>query len=53
MLYLFIMIDTYEDKIYINFRGLNVPDGGVECESFIIVSIDSLLFYENNVFKAD
>ena len=25
-------IRTYGDKVYTNFRGLNVPEDGVECE---------------------
>ena len=33
-----------------NFRGLNVPEDGVECESFTIISIDSLLVYENKYY---
>ena len=31
---------TYSDKDYTNFRGLNVPEDGVECEFFTIISID-------------
>ena len=41
---------TYVDKVYTNFRGLNVPEGGVECESFSIIFIDSLLVYENKYY---
>ena len=37
----------YGDNVYTNFRGLNVPENGVECESFTIISIDSSLIYEN------
>ena len=55
MLYQFRMVDkirttkirTYDDKIYNNFCGLNVPQDSVECESFTVTSIDSLLVYEN------
>ena len=36
-------IRTYGDKVYTNFFGLNVPEDGVKCESFTIISID----YEN------
>ena len=39
-------IRTYGDKFYTNFRGLNVPENGVECKSFPDISIDSLLIYE-------
>ena len=38
MLYLFIMIDIY------------LPEDAVACESFTIVSIDSLLAYENKYY---
>ena len=42
---------TYSDQIYTNFCGLNVPEDVVECESFtIIISIDSLLVYENKYY---
>ena len=43
-------IITHGYKIYINFRGLNVPKDGVECKSFIIISIYSLLVYENKFY---
>ena len=36
---------TYGDKAYTNFRGLNVPEDDRECESFTVISIDSLLVY--------
>ena len=29
-------IRTYSNKVYANFCGLNVPENGVECESFAI-----------------
>ena len=34
---------TYNDKFYINFRNLNVPEDDIECESYTVISIDSLL----------
>ena len=40
-------IRTYSDKVYTNFCGLNVPENDIKCESFIVISIDSLLVYEN------
>ena len=40
-------IRKYGDKIYTDFRGLNVPEDGVEREPFTIISIDSLLVYDN------
>ena len=57
MLYQFLVIDitktkirTFGDKVYINFRGLNVPEDDIECKSFIVISIDSLLVYENKYY---
>ena len=53
-IYIYIYIHTYTkteirngNQIYTNFRGLNVPEDGIEFESFTIISIDSLLVYEN------
>ena len=43
-------IRTYIDKVYTNFRSLNVLENGVECESCSIISIDSLLVYENKYY---
>ena len=43
-------IRTYGDKVYTNFRGLNVPEDDIECESFTVISIDSLLVYENKYY---
>ena len=40
-------IRTCEDQVYINFRGLNLPEDDIECESFTIISINSLPVYEN------
>ena len=45
--YIKIKIKTYGDKVYTNFRGLNVPEGWIECKSFTVISIDSLLVYHN------
>ena len=39
-------IGTYGDKVCTNFRGLHVP----ECESFTVISIDSLLVYVNKYY---
>ena len=41
---------TYSDKVYTNFCGLNVPEDDMECESFTVISIDSLLVYENKYY---
>ena len=43
-------IGTNGDKVCTNFRGLNVPEDDVECESFTVISIDSLLVYENKYY---
>ena len=57
MLYQFLVIDiiktkirTFGDKVYINFRGLNVPEDDIKCKPFIVISIDSLLVYENKYY---
>ena len=55
MLYQFMMINiykitTYCDKIYTNFCSLNIPEDGVECESFPFISIDSLLVYDSKYY---
>ena len=42
-------IRTYGDKVYTNFRDLNVPDD-IECDSFAVTSIDSLRVYENKYY---
>ena len=38
---------TYGDKVYTNSRGSKVPENGVECESFTLVSIDSFFMITN------
>ena len=38
-------IQTYGVKVYTNFCGLKVPEDNIECESFTVISIDSLLIY--------
>ena len=40
-------IRTYDDKVYTNFSGLNLPQDEIECESCTVISIDSLLVYES------
>ena len=42
-------IRTYGDKVYSYFRNLNVPEDDIECESFTVISIDSLLVYNKNI----
>ena len=41
--YIKIKIRTYGDKVYTNFRGSNVPGDDIKCESFAVISIDSLI----------
>ena len=43
-------IRTYSDKVYTNFRGLNVSEDDEECESFTVIFIDPLLIYENKYY---
>ena len=41
---------TYVDKVDTNFCSVNVPEDGVNCESFATISINSLLAYENKYY---
>ena len=43
-------VRAYNGKVYTNFRRLNVPKGDIECESFTVISIDSLHVYENKCY---
>ena len=43
-------IRTIGDKVHSNFRGSNVPEGDIECESFTVISIDSLLVYDKKYY---
>ena len=43
-------ITTYSDEAYTNCRGLTVPENDIQCESFTVISIDSLLIYENKCY---
>ena len=43
-------IRTFGDKVYTNFRGLNVPEDDIQCGSFTIFSIDSLLVYNKKYY---
>ena len=43
-------IRTYGNKVYTNFRDLNVPEDDLECESFRFLSIDSLLVYNEKYY---
>ena len=33
-----------------NFRGLNLAEDDIECESFTVISIDSLLVYDKKCY---
>ena len=43
-------IRTCDNKVYNNFRGLNVSEEEIEYESLPVISIDSLLVYENKYY---
>ena len=43
-------IRTYDDNVYITFRDLNVPEDDIECEFFTVISIDSLLVYNEEYY---
>ena len=43
-------IRTFGDKVYTNFRELNVPEDDIECEYSTVISIDFLLVYENKYY---
>ena len=49
-IYITTKIRTYGDNIYTNFSGLDVPEDDIECESFMFISIDSLLVLENKYY---
>ena len=42
-------IGTFGDKVYTNYRVLNVPQDDTKCDSFTVISIDSLLVYDKNI----
>ena len=50
IIYITFKIRAYGDKVFSNFQELNVPEDIVECKSFTIISIDSLLVYENKYY---
>ena len=43
-------IRTYGDKVYSNFHGLNMLEDDIECGSFTVIYIDSLLVYDNKYY---
>ena len=43
--YLKTTLAKYGNKVYTNFCDVNLPENGAECESFTVISIDSLFVY--------
>ena len=43
-------IRTCGHKVYTNICALNVPEDYIECDSFTVISIGSLLVYENKYY---
>ena len=44
-------IRTFDDENYTNFLCLYTPEDNIECESFTVISIDSLFVYANIICK--
>ena len=38
-------------QVYTNLCSLNVPEDDIECEYFMVISIDSLLPYKTNILN--
>ena len=49
-IYITTKIRTCGYKVYTKFRGLNVPEDDIECELFTVISIDSLLVYDDKYY---
>ena len=43
-------ITTFGDKFYTNIRDLYVPEGDIECESFTVISVYSLLVCDKKYY---
>ena len=43
-------IRIYGNKVYTNFHDLNVPEDDIECESFTVISVDSLIVYNEKYY---
>ena len=41
---------TYDDKVFINVCGLNMPEDEVEKEFFTVISIDFLVVYNSKYY---
>ena len=46
------MSPYYGDKVYTNFRGLNLPEDDTECQSFTVISIYFLFVYNKEILSA-
>ena len=44
------MSPYYGDKVYTNFRDLNVPEDDMECQSFTVISIYFSLVYNEKYY---
>ena len=40
---------TFGDKVYNNFRGLNVAEDDIKCESFAVISVNSLPYMTKRI----
>ena len=40
----------YDDKVYNNFCGSNLPESDIGCEFFTVISIDSLFVYNKKYY---
>ena len=43
-------IRKYDDKVSINFRGINKLEDDIEFESFTVIYINSLLIFDNKYY---
>ena len=43
-------VRPYGNKVYTNFRGLNVRKDDIRCGSFTVIFIDPLLVYDNKYY---
>ena len=41
---------TFGYKVYTNFRGLNTIEDNIECKSFPVICIDSLVLYDKKYY---
>ena len=43
-------VKTFKVKVYTNNRDVNVQEDDIECKSFTVIYIDSLLAHENKYY---